>query len=254
MNISDLTAALICAGVLLALAIVLFIICLNRHKRGKKAVAFGIISGVLLVGAIAAAIIPQLQPREGIRLKKPTAEINSLAFVCDDMGAMLESKRLPEDARLERENAKVYNMQIDLMNGAVSYIAVRIDCNENDKTFTRGYQLNGDGTGFVQGKVERTVVAETVSFAELEKALKKLDDSKWLSKTFGENGHLCVDYRGLVSQAVAKNGAYLLDDTGIREINDGKSVEGRYYSFLLFVDQFDGTSNTPMANLYISAE
>lgn len=251
---NDLTIALICAGVLLALAVVLFIICLSRRKRGKKSVALGIISGILLVGAIAAAIIPQIQPGGGIRLKKPTAGINSLALACDDMGAMLESKRIPEDARLERDNAKVHNMQIDLMNGAVSYIMARIDCNEKDGTFTREYQLNGNGTGFVQEKIERTVVGETVSLAELKQALEKLDNSKWLSKTFGENRHLCVEYRGTASQTAAENAAYLLDNTGVHEINNEDSNAGRFYSFVLFVDRADGTNNTEKVNLYIAAE
>ena len=251
---NDLTTTLICAGILLASAAVLFIICLNRRRHGKKAVVFGVISAVLLAGAIAAAVIPLLLPGEGIRLKKSTAGINSIASVCDDMGAMLESKRLPKDARLERGDARLYNMQIDLTNGAVDCILARIDCSESGKLFTRAYQLNGDGTGFVQGKIERTVEAETVSLAELKHVLKKLDDSKWLSTIFCANGHLNVKYTDTATEAVAGNNVYLLDDTGIRELNDGKSVEGKFYEFLLYVEYNNDTNETPSARLYIAAE
>ena len=46
----------------------------------------------------------------------------------------------------------------------------------------------------------------------------------------------------------------LLDDTGIRELNDGKSVEGKSCEFLLYVDYNNDTNDTPSASLYIAAE
>lgn len=46
----------------------------------------------------------------------------------------------------------------------------------------------------------------------------------------------------------------LLDDTGIRKLNDGKSVEGKSCEFLLYVDYNNGTNDTPSASLYIAAE
>lgn len=46
----------------------------------------------------------------------------------------------------------------------------------------------------------------------------------------------------------------LLDDTGIRELSDGKSVEGKVYEFLLYVDYNYNTNDTPSASLYIAAE
>ena len=46
----------------------------------------------------------------------------------------------------------------------------------------------------------------------------------------------------------------LLDDTVIRELSDGKSVEGKFYEFLLYVDYNYNTNDTPSASLYIAAE